>query len=234
MTPQPTGRRRITTLTTAGFVEEVKPRLRGWSHGVGAVAALVVSAVLLPAVWPDPLRFWSVFIFCASLVLMYSISALYHLGSWRGRTEHRLLALDHANIYLLIAGSYTPICAIVLDGWLRTAILALVWGMAALGVVSSLLTLHVPRWLLTVLYIAMGWCALFVLPALTAALGLIAVLTLLAAGVIYTLGALVYIFGWPDPLPHFFGFHEVFHLCVVAGSAVTVLVVWVWVLPYGR
>ena len=225
-------RRQIASLTTAGFVEEVKPRMRGWSHGLAAAAALVVSALLLPAAWGTPLRFGAVAIFCLSLVSLYTVSALYHLGTWHGRAETVLLALDHANIYLLIAGSYTPICALVLSGWTRIAILALVWTIAALGVLSALLTLHLPRWLLTALYIGMGWCAVLVLPSLVAALGWAAVLTLLAGGVIYTLGALVYIFGRPDPVPHIFGFHEIFHLCVVLGSAVTVAVVWLWVLPY--
>jgi hemolysin III len=173
-------------------------------------------------------------VFGVSLIVLYVVSALYHIGSWRGRAATVLLALDHANIFLLIAGTYTPICVNVLSGWTRIAALGIVWALASIGTASSLVTLHVPRWLLTALYLGMGWGALLLLPSVALALPLAATLLLFLGGLLYTIGAVVYIFGRPDPMPHLFGFHEIFHLFVIGGSVATAAVIWIWVVPFPR
>ncbi len=224
----------LARLSPAAFEEEVKPLLRGWSHAVAALGAIVVTAFMLTATAHDLPRFLSFLVFGLSLITLYVVSAIYHIGNWQGRVATALLAFDHANIFLLIAGTYTPICFNVLSGWLRPAVLVGIWVLAALGIAGSVATLHVPRWVLTALYLGMGWISLLLLPGMTRALPLGATLLLLSGGLLYTAGAVIYIFGRPNPAPHIFGFHEIFHLFVIAGSAATVAMIWIWVVPFPR
>jgi hemolysin III len=133
----------------------------------------------------------SVLVFGLSLIALYLVSAIYHIGSWQGRIATVLLAVDHANIFLLIAGTYTPICVNVLSGWTRLAALVMVWVLALTGIASSLVTLRVPRWLLTGLYLGMGWGSLLLLPSVIQALPLEATLLLVGGGLLYTIGAVV-------------------------------------------
>jgi hemolysin III len=233
-TDRPRSARPLARRSPAGFQESIKPRLRGWFHAVAALGALGVTALLLRATAHDGPRFGSCLVFGVSLITLYGISALYHIGTWRGRMATALRAWDHANIFLLIAGTYTPIAVNVLSGSLRSAILIGIWMLAALGMASSLFTLHMPRWVLTALYLGMGWVGLLALPPLLRALPLTATLLLLSGGLLYTIGAVIYAFGRPNPWPHSFGFHEIFHLCVIAGSAATVAMIWIWVVPFPR
>jgi hemolysin III len=213
----------------AAFVEEHKPLLRGWSHALGAGAAVVITAVLGRKTSGDAVKCISVLIFGVSMIGLYVGSAIYNLGTWRGRADRILQAIDHANIFVYIAGTYTPLCVLLLSGRLRVVMLAVIWSSAILGVVCSVVTLQLPRWITTGLYIMMGWSALLVLPSLARLLPLPAFGLLMTGGVLYTLGALIFMFRQPDPLPHIFGFHELFHLFVLAGSAAFVGVIWGWV-----
>jgi hemolysin III len=230
----PLSARTLARLTPLGFDEAIKPQLRGWFHAVAALAAIGVTACMLAATVHDLPRLISVLVFGLSLIALYLVSAIYHIGSWQGRTATVLLAVDHANIFLLIAGTYTPICVNVLSGWTRLAALVLVWVLALTGIASSLATLRVPRWLLTGLYLGMGWGSLLLLPSVIQALPLEATLLLIGGGLLYTIGAVIYIFGRPNPLPHLFGFHELFHLFVIGGSAATAAMIWIWVVPFPR
>jgi hemolysin III len=226
--------RSLAMIRCEDFVEEIKPLLRGWSHAAAAIAAIGVTIALLLVSAHDIPRFLSLLVYGVSLVVLYIVSAVYHVGNWSGRWERFLLAFDHANIFLLIAGSYTPIVVNVLSGWIRTVFLALIWAFAAIGIAGATMTLRAPRWLLTVLYVGMGWASVLLLPEIARALPIEATILLLGGGLLYTAGAVIYIFGRPNPLPRVFGFHELFHLCVVAGSAAVAVVIWFWVVPFPR
>lgn len=211
-----------------------KPLMRGWLHAAAALGAVAVTAGLLVSTAHDLPRFFSVLVFGLSMILLYAVSSIYHIGSWTGRCYRVLRAFDHANIFVLIAGTYTPICVNVLPRGLGMAMLALIWSLAVAGVASSVLTLHLPRWLTAVLYIGMGWVAVVAMPSLLRSLPVEASLLLFLGGALYTIGAVVYAIQRPNPLPRVFGFHEIFHLFVVAGSAAFVAVIWGWVVPFTR
>jgi hemolysin III len=157
-------------------------------------------------------------VFTASALLLFGVSAIYHRGTWSPRLHHFWKRFDHANIFVLIAGSYTPFSLILLDGTERVVMLSAVWTVAVLGVLFRVFWVDAPRWLYLPIYIGMGWAAVFFLPGFidgAAGLGVgvgVATLVLVASGgVLYTLGGVVYGFKRPDPWPQWFGFHEVFH-----------------------
>lgn len=215
-------------------VIEKKPLMRGWFHAVAAVASVVLTVALCWRARADPARSISLAIFGLSMVELYTVSALYHIGRWKLSVRRVWRALDHANIFVLIAGTYTPLCFNVLEGWLRPTLLTVIWVCAVVGVALATLTLRAPRWLTATLYVAMGWVAIFALPAFVHALSWPPVLLLLGGGVLYTIGALVYARRWPNPFPRVFGFHEVFHLFVIAGSVAFAIMIWIWVVPFPR
>jgi hemolysin III len=212
----------------------LKPLLRGWSHAVAAIAAATIAIALGWQSRDDVPRAISMIVFGVAMIELYAVSAIYHIGRWRGGTRRVLRALDHANIFVLIAGTYTPICFNVLSGGTRVAILAAIWTIALAGCVLSVFTERVPRWTGAALYLGMGWIAVLTLPTFVELLRWPAVATLLAGGALYTCGAIVYGLKRPDPFPRVFGFHEIFHLFVISGSAAFVAVVWIWVLPFPR
>ncbi|HWQ13829.1 MAG TPA: hemolysin III family protein [Roseiflexaceae bacterium] len=207
---------------------EPKPLLRGWSHALAALAAVVFTAAMLARA-SDTARLIGALVFGLSMILLYSVSALYHRYHWEGREFKLLTALDHANIFIMIAGTYTPFCLLVLGG-LGITLLAVVWLLASAGMCGCSHAVHLPRWATVAQYIGLGSIALAILPSLAAALPPQAIGTLLLGGGVYALGGLVYALRWPDPLPDVFGFHEIFHLLVVAGNICTAAVVWLWVL----
>ncbi len=211
------------------LAEEIKPLLRGWFHAVASVGALLVTIALLIKTYGNTASFIGALVFGLSMVVLYTVSSIYHIGTWQGRRERVLRAFDHANIFLLIAGTYTPICVNVLTGHLRITMLVLIWGLAALGIGSVVFTMRLPRAVMTGLYMGMGWVALIALPELLRQLPLPATLLLAAGGLLYTIGAVVYALRRPNPLPHIFGFHEIFHLFVIGGSSAFVAAIWVWV-----
>ena len=211
-----------------------RPVLRGWSHAVAALAAVVVTGALCRASRDDVPRAISLLVFGLSMVELYVVSAVYHIGRWSDPVRARLRAIDHANIYVLIAGTYTPICFNVLTGGTRIAMLVAVWSLAIVGCGLSVFVHRVPRWLGAGLYVGMGWIGVLTIPRFVDLLRWPAVSVLLAGGVLYTIGAVIYGLKRPDPYPRTFGFHEIFHLCVIAGSAAFVIMIWIWVLPYPR
>ncbi|GAA1104267.1 hemolysin III family protein [Nocardiopsis metallicus] len=197
------------------LLEAVKPRLRGWLHlGTAplALAAGIVLVVLSPTV---PAMIASA-VYALSAVMLFSTSAVYHVGRWSPRAQKVLRRMDHSNIYLIIAGTYTPFILLVLEGTLRTAMLALVWGGAIAGVAFKLLWLNSPRWLSTALYLAIGWVAVLFIPDLVDGTHPAAWILILVGGVLYSVGAVVYGLKRPDPAPRWFGFHEIFHSLTIA------------------
>ncbi|HEX6292984.1 MAG TPA: hemolysin III family protein [Herpetosiphonaceae bacterium] len=211
-----------------------KPRLRGWFHALAAVASVIAVSRMLIQTRDDLPRMLSVLVFGVSMLMLYAGSAVYHLGSWRGRTRSVLRAIDHANIFVLIAGTYTPIYMNVLAGRLRIVLLSLIWVLAIAGVLGTVLTFRLPRGIAVSLYIGMGWLALISLPQLMEQLPWQAIATLVLGGVLYSIGGLVYARRRPNPFPRMFGFHEVFHLLTVAAGAAFLVLIWVWVLPFPR
>jgi hemolysin III len=215
-------------------VVQPKPLLRGWSHAIAAVASVVFTVMLALVSAYDPPRMLTMLVFGGSMIVLYTVSAVYHIGRWTPRVHRVLRSLDHANIFLLIAGTYTPICFNLLDGWLRVFMLATIWTLALAGVGLSVVTLRLPRWVSTALYIGLGWVSLVAIPGMLEAIGWTGLLVLAAGGVSYTVGAVIYALKRPNPFPRVFGFHEIFHLFVIAGSVAFAVVVCVWALPYPR
>lgn len=194
-----------------------KPRLRGVSHEVAAfVFPLLglVAVLLAPSVGTKA----AVGVYTLGLTGMYAASACYHRGDWSATVKRRLRRLDHSMILVAIAATYTPIAAIGLDGTTARVLLAVVWGLAVAGVVIRNVWLGAPRWLIASVYVGVGWTALVVLPALWTQLGVVTFGLLMAGGVVYSIGASVYIRRRPDPAPDVFGYHEVFHALVLTAG----------------
>jgi hemolysin III len=196
-------------------LDEVKPKLRGWLHAASAPLTLAAGVVLVALSPTASTRIGSA-VFATSALVLFTVSGIYHRGTWSPRVWRFLRRFDHANIFLLIAGSYTPFTLLLLHGAERVVLLSVVWTGAVLGVLFRVFWNDAPRWLYTPIYIALGWAAVFyfgdfVDNASTAVIVLMAV-----GGVLYTLGGVVYGFKRPDPFPRWFGFHEVFHTLTIA------------------
>jgi hemolysin III len=209
----------------AESVAEVKPKLRGWLHLATAPLTLAAGIVLI-ALSPTATTRWGSAVYVVSAVLLFSTSAVYHRGHWSPRVGDVLRRFDHANIFLLIAGSYTPFSLMLLHGTDRIVMLALVWSGALLGVAFRVLWIGAPRWLHTPVYMALGCAAVFFLPEfargaedLGVGLGIAIMVLIAAGGALYLMGGVVYGFRRPDPWPRFFGFHEVFHTLTVIAFA---------------
>ncbi len=209
----------------------LKPRLRGVWHQWAAVAAVPLGAmlVLLATGARDQL---AAGIYAVSLVALFGVSATYHRVNWRSlKARLWMRRLDHSMIFMLIAGTYTPIAVIALHGGLAISILVAVWGLAILGIIVNLIWAHAPKWLLTGFYIALGWTAAFALPELARAIGLIALGLLLLGGACYSVGAIIYATKRPDPAPAVFGYHELFHVLTIVAAALQYAVIAFWILP---
>jgi len=203
-----------------------KPRLRGWLHAVMFPIA-VVAGIALVATAPTPeARFASV-VFSSTADLLFGVSALLHRGNWSTRTEDILRRFDHANIYLIIAGTYTPFAMLALPENQGRVLLVIVWSGAIAGVCLRVFWTTAPRWLTTLLYVVVGWVAVFFLPGLVDGAGVLVVTLIILGGVLYTLGAVVYATKRPNPSPEWFGFHEVFHTFTVTAFAVHYIAVWI-------
>jgi hemolysin III len=204
---------------------EVKPRLRGWLH-LGSLPLVLVAGAVLIALSPTATTRVGSALYVGSALLLFGVSALYHRGTWSPKVWLFLKRFDHSNIFLLIAGSYTPFSLILLDGWAQVLILSLVWGGAAAGIALKILWPGHPRWLSAPIYIALGWAAVFFIPAfldgamaLGVGIGVATFVMICVGGALYTCGGVVYGLQWPDPSPRWFGFHEVFHSFTVVAFA---------------
>ncbi len=217
-----------------GATQPSKPLLRGYLH-LGAAALTIVAALaLLLLARGDPPKQATLLIYGASAELLFGMSALYHIGDWRPAARALLRRLDHANIFVLIAGTYTPIAFNVLTvGW-RVGILVAVWTLAVAGVGVSALALPLPRLALVGIYVATGWVALAAIPQIVARTGMAGMLLLALGGALYTAGALAYALKRPALWPRVFGYHEVFHLATLAANAAFFAFMVFEVIPLAR
>ena len=197
----------------------VVPRLRGVFHQYAFFVAIVAGVVVV-ALADSVRERLAVWVYAAALAAMFGASALYHRFPWRtAAAKLRARRLDHAMIFVFIAGSYTAFSLVAFDGALRTVILASVWMGATLGVLVELHWIHAPRWVSAIAYLAVGWIGIIALPQFFPSLGIAAAVLVIVGAGLYTVGALAYATTWPNPFPATFGFHEVFHVLVVAAAA---------------
>lgn len=197
---------------------EPKPRLRGVLHQFAAAWALGAGGVL---VWVAPTgrAAAAAAVYAASLVLLFAVSATYHRGDWSGRARLRMQRADHSSIFVLIAGTYTPLALLGMPAASGNMLLAVVWGGALLGVLQALLWPGAPRVLVATLAVAVGWTLVPYIGEARAALGAGGLALVIAGGVAYTLGAVAYAARRPNPVPGIFGYHEVFHALTLVGAA---------------
>ena len=192
------------------LVDALKPRLRGVLHEAAFAISLVTGTVLICLAEGSRERVASS-IYAASVALLFGTSAAYHRGSWSPRAHALMARLDHSMIFLLIAGTYTPFCLLLLQGQTRWVFLGIVWGGAIGGIILRNTVRRPARWLFVGLYLALGWVALGIMPDVLRYGGVAVLVLLLAGGAFYSAGAVVYARQKPDPSPRWFGFHEVFH-----------------------
>ncbi|HLT83430.1 MAG TPA: hemolysin III family protein [Phototrophicaceae bacterium] len=198
------------------IIDAVKPRLRGWIHAGTAPLALVAGIVLV-ALAPAGAATVSTAVFAVTAVLLFGTSAVYHRGTWRAPAAAVLRRLDHANIFLLIAGTYTPLSVLMLPSDTARVLLTVVWVGAVAGILMRVFWLGAPRWLYVPIYLALGWVAVWFLPTFFREGSPAIMWLVIAGGLSYTAGALVYGLKRPNPSPRWFGFHEIFHVGTVGG-----------------
>lgn len=209
----------------------LRPRLRGVSHqwaffvSIGTGVALVLAA-------PTPKATVAAAIYGASVAALFGSSAIYHRVRWASAAARQWMRrIDHSMIFVLIAGTYTPFLLLSLGGTLGTAGLALIWGLALGGIVMQLVWVDAPRPVTAAVYIGLGWVAVIGMPVLAPAVGLAAIALVGAGGLLYTAGAVIYARRRPDPAPAVFGYHEIFHLLVIAAAALQFAAIAFYVIP---
>lgn len=195
------------------FAQHVKPRLRGWLHAGMAPVALLAGMVLI-VLAPSRNGRITAAVFTVTAFMLFATSAVYHRGSFSPRMTDLLKRLDHSNIFLIIAGSYTPF-ALLLPRAQAMTMLIIVWSGAIAGVLFRVFWLGAPRWLYVPIYVALGWVAVFYLGPLWTHGGATVLALIVTGGLLYTLGALVYGIKRPNPSPRWFGFHEIFHALTI-------------------
>jgi len=169
--------------------------------------------------------------YAAAVAFMLGASGIYHRVSWSTKWRLRMRRVDHAGVYALIAGSYTPIGLLVLHGAWRVVVLAIVWSGAAAAILLKVFWVAAPKWLAAAIAIPLGWVGVVVLPQVASRVGLVPCLLLVGGGIAYTAGGLVYAFRRPDPVPTVFGYHELFHALVLVALALQYTSIAIWVLP---
>jgi hemolysin III len=198
-------------------MQKFRDPISGLTHLASAIAAALGLVGLLLLGWGHPVREASYLIYGLSLILMFSASATYHLVRAEPGVIHVLRKIDHSAIYLLIAGSYTPICLNFFTGFWRLGLLAIIWGFAIVGVGIKVFVINAPRWITAGIYLVMGWLSIMAVGEMQRSMPTAAIAWLIAGGLFFSFGALIYILKKPDPRPGFFGFHEIWHIFVILG-----------------
>jgi hemolysin III len=207
-----------------------KPRYRGVSHFYGLFVA-IVAAVMLVATAPAGLATFGAAVYATTLVGMFAASAMYHRGNWSPPVARRLLQVDHTAIFLVIAGTYTPIALLATDGAVRAVTLSAVWLVAAAGITFEWMPIPAPRGYVTSVYMFLGWIGAFAFVSLYDATGWWGVGLIAGGGLSYTIGAIVHAGRRPDPWPETFGYHEIFHLLVILAALMHYCAIAFLVLP---
>ena len=221
--PPPTDRNPLVAAVAA--VASVKPKLRGWIHA-GSFPLVLAAGIVLVVLAPDGKARIGAAIFATTAAMMFGTSAVYHRGTWSAPVQGLLKRMDHSNIFLIIAGTYTPFALLLLPPQQTRSLLLIAWIGAIGGVLFRVFWVHAPRWLYTPIYVALGWVSVFYIKPLYEGAeqhgaGGAAIVALIAVGgLLYTLGAAVYGTKRPNPSPQWFGFHEIFHVCTVAAFVV--------------
>jgi hemolysin III len=193
----------------------LRPSWRGWLHAWAFATSLVTGVVLVSVAAGSRIP---TAVYAAAVSLLFGTSALYHRVSWSKRMHRVMKRLDHSMIFILIAGTYTPFAVLVLPRHTARALLVVVWTGALLGIVIRMLWLHAPRWLYVPLYVGLGCVAVFIVPQMLHFGGVPTFVLVVAGGVAYIGGAVVYAVRRPDPLPRVFGYHEIFHACTLVAA----------------
>ncbi|MFD3651442.1 hemolysin III family protein [Streptomyces cyaneofuscatus] len=201
------------------LVEPAKPRLRGWLHA-GMVPASLIAGIALIWLARTPQAAWACTVYAVTAWLLFGTSAIYHRGTWGPLGEALLRRLDHANIFLIIAGTCTPLAVLLLPPNDRSVLLWTVWAGALAGIAFRVLWVGAPRWLYTPCYLALGWAPVWYLADFLRTGGAAVLTLIVVGGLLYSAGAMVYALQRPDPSPRWFGFHEVFHALTVAAFTV--------------
>lgn len=202
-----------------------KPKLRGWIHLCTFPAAVIAGLIMVATGHSLAVRLATA-IFVATAAMLFGISATYHRGSWSPKGTIMLKRFDHANIFMIIAGTYTPLAVALLNASDAAFLLTVCWTGAIIGVLFRLFWTGAPRWLYVPAYVALGWVAVFYMPQFYAGGGAAIVTLIVVGGVAYTVGAVIYGLKKPNPSPAWFGFHEIFHTCTVIGFVCHVVAVW--------
>ena len=206
-----------------------RPLTRGWFHYGAAILAALAGAVLMTFAWMQ-IPWWQalgVTVYAVGVVGLFAVSAAYHLGPWKHRkTVDWWRRADHSTISIFIAATYTPLCLIVLHPVSAAWLLGIAWVGAIAAAILNLVWITHPRWLDVVVYLTLGWLIIPLIPQVWSQAGPAVVWLLLAGGIVYSLGALIYGFKWPGRNSRYFGFHEVFHISTIAAAAVHMVAVW--------
>ncbi len=219
------------TATAATSVEpRSRPRLRGWSHEIAFFLAVPAGVALGLEAKTDEGRLAAI-VYASTVAFMFGASSVYHRVTWQEQWRLRMRRLDHVGIFALIAGSYTPFGLLVLRGDWQIVVLSIAWSGAAGAILFKVFWVGAPKWLSVAIAIALGWVAVAVLPQIEANVGLAACLLMVAGGLAYTAGALIYGFRRPDPIPSVFGYHELFHALVIVAVGLQYGSIAFYVLP---
>ena len=215
----------------------VKPLLRGYLHAFAAIAALIGTVLLCLLTYHDLPKMVSLLIYGLCSIFLFAWSAIYHIGTWSVKRREFLRHVDHTNIFIMIAGTYTPIVFNIMTGWWRISILTLIWLLALLGILLTLVIiprLHLSRRISAIMYVAMGWVVIAAIPEIIAQVGIRGLLLLILAGVLYTLGAVAYALRKPVLWSRVFSYHEVFHLATILANGAFFAFMWIYVVPFIR
>lgn len=220
-------------MASASTIDHIqgRPRLRGALHAGGFVVACVVGVFFVGAT--DGKRLVAAAVFAGSAAAMLGASALYHRVTWSPRARPRMRRVDHAGIYILIAGTYTPVGLLSLHGSVQRTVLGVVWAGAAAAIVTKICWVGAPKWLSAVFGITLGWIGIAAMPQLAHSAGPAAVALIGAGGIAYTLGAIVYARRRPDPVPAVFGYHEVFHALTLVALGCQYVAIALFVVKVG-
>src|SRR5688572_6931425 len=196
----------------------VKPLLRGWMHLVCFFLAIPAAVLVIALAGSGRGRVGAV-VYAIGLVALFGVSGLYHRLRWSDARRRLMQKLDHGTIFVMIAGSYTPVCLMVLDGWVRWTMLAIAWTGAAVGFLLAFTGGKASRVVRSTLYIGLGWAAVAAVPQMWGNMSITELVLIAVGGVLFTVGSVFLLTRWPDPFPRVFGYHEVWHALVVAAVA---------------